>query len=432
MKASIEVLIILLLILLNGALAMAEIAIVSARKVRLEQRARSGDAGARAALELAQKPAHFLSTVQIGITLIGILAGAFGGATISEEIAAALEKTPVLKPYAEGIAVALVVVVLTFLSLILGELAPKQIALSNPERTAARMAPLMQRLSRLAAPLVNLLSLVTNALLRLLHVKPGLEPSVTEEELKILLEQGTRAGVFNPIEENMIERIFRLGDLRASALITPRTEIDWLDTDSRPEKIRQQIIESKRSYFPVAQDSLDNLEGYVHSSDLLAQALQGQDFDLHAVLRTPLLVPESMSAFLLLERMRLDRVDIAFILDEYGGIQGMVTTSDLLQAIVGEMPAASQTLDPSVVQRADGSWLLDGMLLVEEFKDVLGLTELPGESENLYETLGGFVVTMLGRIPISGDAFDLDQYHFEVVDMDARRVDKVSVTLREP
>lgn len=431
MKASIEVLIILLLILFNGALAMAEIAVVSARKARLEQRAREGDAGAQAALKLAQDPSHFLSTVQIGITLIGILAGAFGGATLSEEIASLLAEIPALARYAEGISVALVVIAITFLSLILGELAPKQIALGNPEQTAARLAPAMQGLARLAAPLVNLLSLTTNALLRLLGVHPSHEPSITQEEIKILLEQGTLAGIFKPIEENMIEHVFRLGNLRASALITPRTEIHWLDTADPPEKLRQQVIECKHAYFPVAQQSLDNIEGYVHSSDLLAQALQGQNFNLKAVLRMPLVVPENISAFHLLEHMRTAHAQIAFILDEYGGIQGMVTNNDLLEAIVGEMPPASQAHDPNVVQRTDGSWLLDGMLLMEEFKDVLGISELPGENQNLYQTLGGFIITMLGRIPISGDGFNLDRYHFEVVDMDARRVDKVSVTIRE-
>ncbi|MBN2146481.1 MAG: HlyC/CorC family transporter [Anaerolineales bacterium] len=428
MAISLEIIIIIALILLNGMLAMAEIAIVSARQARLQQRAEQGDAGAKTALELARQPTRFLSTVQVGITLVGILTGAFGGATIAEEISTWLEQFPPLAAYAEAIGVAIVVIVIAYLSLILGELAPKQVALQNPERVAARLAPLMRVLAHAAAPLVSLLSLSTQAVLKLLRVRPSSEPAVTEEEVKILLQQGTRAGVFEVVEESMVEQVFRLSDLRANSLITPRTEIAWLDLEGLPEHIRQVLLQSRYTYYPVAQGSLDNLQGYIRSQDLLAQALEGQPLDLLAALQPPLVVPENMPAFTLLERMRQNHASIAFILDEFGGIQGLVTTTDLLEAIVGDLPEADEAHDPDILHRADGSWLLDGMLLVNEFSELLGIKTLPDQWETLFQTLGGFVITMMGCIPQTGASFDFDRYHFEVVDMDGKRVDKVLVS----
>lgn len=431
MSAWIEVLIIFLLILANGLLAMAEIAIVSARKARLEQLAQEGDERARAALNLATAPGYFLAAVQVGITLIGILSGAFGGATLAEELEGWLSKIIGLRAYLGALSVAMVVLFITFFSLVLGELAPKQIALYNPERIASRLARPMSSLTRLTGPLVRLLNASTSLVLRLLGIHRSTEPQVSEEEIKILIAQGTVAGLFEPMEEQIVDHVFRLGDLKASSLLTPRTEIDWLDLDDPLDMLRKRIIDSKHTYLPVARGSLDNLIGFVRAKDLLAQSLCGDPFDLAALTQPPLLVPESTPALQVLERFKQTRVHIAFVLDEYGGIQGLLTATDLLEAMVGELPEMHELLDPDILQREDGSYLLDGLLAIDRFKDLFEIKQLPGEDERLFETLGGFVMTQLGRIPATGDHFHWEGLRIEVVDMDGNRVDKLLVMRME-
>jgi putative hemolysin len=425
---SFEVLAIFLLIIINGILAMSEIAVVSARKTRLQQWAEGGNAKARAALELANDPNQFLATIQIGITLVGILAGAFGGATIAEELAAILNNISWLAPYSEPLSLALVVLVITYLSLVVGELVPKRLALNNPERLATAIATPMQLLSRVAYPAVHLLGLSTELLLRTLGVKPSTEPPVTEEEIRALIEQGTRAGMFEEAEQEMVERVFRLGDRRVSAVMTPRTEIVWLDREASAEEIRHTITTSVHSRFLVADGSLDNVLGVVHAKDLLAHILGEQGVDLTATLQQPLYVPASMRALKVLELFKQSGTHIALVIDEYGGIQGLVTPSDILEAIVGDLPEAGEQLEPLAVQREDGSWLLDGMLPVDEFKDLFDLVELPGEDQGIYQTLAGFVIMQLGRIPVVSDHFEWEGLKIEVVDMDGNRVDKVLIT----
>jgi putative hemolysin len=425
---SFEVLAIFLLIIINGILAMSEIAVVSARKTRLQQWAEGGNAKARAALELANDPNQFLATIQIGITLVGILAGAFGGATIAEELAAILNNIPWLAPYSDPLSLALVVLVITYLSLVVGELVPKRLALNNPERLATAIATPMQLLSRVAYPAVHLLGLSTELLLRTLGVKPSTEPPVTEEEIRALIEQGTQAGMIEEAEQEMVERVFRLGDRRVSAVMTPRTEIVWLDREASAEEIRHTITTSAHSRFLVADGSLDNVLGVVHAKDLLAHILGEQTVDLTATLQQPLYVPESMRALKVLELFKQSGTHIALVIDEYGGIQGLVTPSDILEAIVGDLPEAGEQLEPLAVQREDGSWLLDGMLPVDEFKDLFDLVELPGEDQGIYQTLAGFVIMQLGRIPAVSDYFEWEGLKIEVVDMDGNRVDKVLVT----
>jgi putative hemolysin len=423
-SVALEIAIILLLILVNGVFAMAELAIVSARKARLQQRADKGDAGASAALALANEPGNFMSTVQIGITLVGVLAGAFGGATIARELAQGLQNLPLLAPYSEAVSVALVVLGITYLTLVLGELAPKQIALNDRERVAAAVAPTMRGLSRIAAPLARLLSLSADGVLRILGIRPSAAPPVTEEEIKIMIEQGTRIGVFDPVEEEMVDHVFRLGDRRVSAITTPRRDILWLDVNDPPQEIQRKVVVSGYSRFPVADGSLDNLVGLALAKDLLVQSLDGEPLDLRAALRPAALVPEAMPALDVLERFREARSKIAMVVDEYGGVLGLVTAADILEAIVGDIPGLGEEDEPEVVQRADGSWLLDGMLPLDEFGEVVGLgaVSVPG-----IDTLGGLVMASLGRIPTAGDRFEWKGLALEVVDMDGHRVDKVLV-----
>ncbi len=427
-SVSFEVLVVFLLIVINGIFAMSEIAVVSARKTRLQQWAEEGNAKARAALELANNPNQFLSTIQIGITLIGILAGAFGGATIARELAIILTNIPWLGPYSHLLSLGLVVLIITYVSLVVGELVPKRLALNNPEGVATAMATPMQLLSRIAYPAVHLLGLSTELLLRTLRVKPSTEPPVTEEEIRALIEQGTQAGMFEAAEQEMVERVFRLGDRRVSAVMTPRTEIVWLDREASAEEIRHTITTSVHSRFLVADGSLDNILGVVHAKDLLAHILSGQTLDVSATLQQPLYVPESMRALKALELFKQSATHIALVIDEYGGIQGLVTPTDILEAIVGDLPEAGEQLELLAVRREDGSWLLDGMLPVDEFKDLFDLDGLPGEDQGIYQTLAGFVIMQLGRIPVVADYFEWEGLKIEVVDMDGNRVDKVLVT----
>ena len=420
-----EILLILLLIVANGVFAMSELAVVSARKTRLQQRAESGDAGARRALELAEHPNRFLSTVQIGITLVGIFAGAYGGATLAGQLAGYLERFAPVAPYSEEIALVVVVASITYLSLVVGELVPKRIALTHPERIAARVAGPMYRLSILAGPLVRLLTVSTEGLLRLLRIRKGSEPPVTEEEVAALLEAGAAAGVFEEEEQELVERVFWLGDQRAASLMTPRRRVVWLDLQDPPEVSRNKIVQNRFSHFPVAEGELDNVRGMVRVKDILAGLLEGKPLDLQTALRKPLFVPEGMRALRLLELFRESGVHMAVVIDEYGGVEGVVTINNVLEEIAGNFTAETE---PRVVRRPDGSWLVDGSLTMDEFWEALQLEERRETERKEYNTLGGLVVTTLGRLPTAGDAFEAYGLRFEVVDMDARRVDKVLVS----
>jgi putative hemolysin len=422
-----EIVFILLLVMVNGVLAMSELAIVSARKVRLQQRADKGDAGASAAIELANSPNELLSTVQIGITLVGILAGAFGGATLAEQLGVILNRIPQLMPYGEMIAIVVVVLAITYLSLILGELAPKRLALGNAENIASIVARPMRLLSVLASPAVRLLSFSTEAVLRMLRVQKSDEPPVTEEEVKVMIEQGIQARVFEKAEYDLVENIFWLSDRRIKELMTPRPEIVWLDLKDPPEQIRRELIESGHSRLPVCRGELDDVLGIVRAKDLLALDLEGEPLDLNAILRPPLFVPESMPVLKMLEMFKQSGTHVALVTDEHGGIEGLATHHDILEAIVGDIPSVGVQTDPQAVQREDGSWLLDGKMRVDDFKDIFHIESLPGEERGNYQTLGGFVMMQMARIPSAGQYFEWGGLRFEVVDMDGRRVDKVLV-----
>ena len=423
-----EVLIILLLILLNGVFAMSEMAIVSARKARLQQLASQGNAKAYTALELASAPNVFLSTVQIGITLVGVLAGAFGEATVAKKVAGWLSQIQWLAPYSEGAGLGLVVIGITYLSLVIGELVPKRLALHSPERIASEVAIPMRVLSRIGYPLVRLLGASTDAVLKLLGIGPSEDPPVTEEEIKVLIEQGTRAGVFQEAEQDMLTGVFRLNDRRVTALMTPRTEIVWLDIRDSMDEIRVEITSSGYSRFPVCEEDLDNVLGVVQVKDMLAHCLADDPIDLRVLLHLPLFVPESTPASRVLELFKRSGMHLALVINEYGGVEGLVTLTDLLEQIVGDVDVG----EPQVIKRKDGSWLLDGMLPVDEFKEMFGLPRLPGEGQGNYQTLGGFVMAYLGRIPAAADQFQWGRLSFEVVDMDGKRVDKVLVRPIEP
>lgn len=420
-----EVLIIVLLIVANGIFAMSEIAVVSARKARLRSRAEEGDAGARIALDLAENPNRLLSTVQVGITLIGIFAGAYGGATLAAPLGDYLERIPSLARFGDELALALVVAAITYLSLIVGELVPKRIALLHPERIASAVARPMHFISVAATPLVQLLSLSTDGVLRILGVRSTKEPPITEEELTTLIEQGTEAGIFEEEEQELVSRVFWLGDQRAGSLMTPRHRLVWLDVDDSPEEIRATLREHRFSRYPVCEGSVDRVIGMVDVRDLVARTAAGEPVDLRAVMRQPLFVPESIRALRLLDLFRESGVHFAIVVDEFGGTDGVVTLNNLLEAMAGDLVA---TGEDRFVRRADGSWLIDAAVTMDEFWEELELPERRTEERRDYNTLGGFVVARLGRIPVAGDAFVAFGLRFEVVDMDGRRVDKVLVS----
>ncbi len=423
----VEILLLLILILINGVLAMSELAVVSARKPRLQQMAENGSRGAANALKLAESPGQFLSTVQVGITLVGIFTGALGGATLARALSVQLAKVPALAAYADPLAFGVVVVALTYLSLVLGELVPKRLALFNAEGVAARIAPLLAWLAKVARPFVHILNTSTEAVLRLLGRDAPPEPSVTEEEVRLMLSEATEQGVFEPIEEVIVDQVFRLADRKVGALITPRTEMEWLDINASFEEQREQITKSGRSRYPVADGQLDKILGIVLAKDLLAQSLAGEPLDLAAIMRPALFVPESMPALLVVERFKQTHSKIALVIDEYGGVEGLVTVDDIMGAIVGEIPDPEDLDEPDVIQRSDGTWLVDGLYDIEDFQAFFDLDALPEATEGYYQTVGGFVMAGLGRVPKPGDTFDWGGLQLEVMDMDGRRVDKVLV-----
>jgi putative hemolysin len=426
---ALEILIIFLLLVANGLFAMAEIAIVSARKAKLQQLADEGSNKARAALDLANEPNQFLATVQIGITLVGILAGAFGGATLAGRLTAYLSWIPYLAPYAETAAVVLVVISITYFSLIIGELVPKRLALNHAEGIAMTVAAPMRALSAITSPAVRLLNLSTDLVIRLLRIKPSTEPSITPEEIKVLIEQGTESGVFEESEQDMIENVLQLDERRISTFMTPRTQIVYFDIEDSPEDIRCKVAACQHSRFPVVQDSLDNVLGIVRAKDLLNQSLAGQPLDLKSLLQPPLFVPESMTALKVLELFKQQRTHLALIADEYGGIHGMITHNDILEDITGYVPSSPSggPGEPQAAQREDGSWLLDGLLPIDELKEIFDLDKLPDEEHSHYHTVGGLVMSQIRSIPTAGQWFECGGLRFEVMDMDGRRVDKVLV-----
>ncbi|MBV5261071.1 HlyC/CorC family transporter [Synechococcus moorigangaii CMS01] len=424
-----EILVILLLTILNGIFSGSEIAVVSARKIRLEQLLEQGNVKARAALKLANNPNEFLSTVQIGITLIGILSGAVGGATIAQRLRPVFDNIPRLQPYSEAISVVIVVTIITYLSLVIGELVPKRIALNAPEKIACNVAKPMRWLSRLTTPLVRILGSSTDALLHLLGIQDSNEPDITEEEIKVLIRQGAESGLFEAAEHDIVQRVFRLGDRPIKAMMTPRTDIVWLDITAPLEENLQEVMGSNHSRFPVGHDTLDHCLGTVRGTTLLSAQLSGQPIDIQAMLQPPLYISEGTRTLSVIEQFKATGIHIALVTDEYGGIEGLVTLNDLMEAIVGDLPSVEHDEEPMIIQRDDHSWLLDGLLDIDELKALLEKKALPDEHTGTFHTLGGFMTHSLKRIPQSGEHFEWSGIRFEVVDMDGTRVDKVLVSL---
>lgn len=424
-----EIILILFLIILNGILAMSEIAIVSARSVRLQKRITRGDRGARVAIDLAGNPNRFLSTVQIGITLVGILAGALGARTVSDNLAGILGRSQPLAPYSEVLAFILVVGLTTFFSLVIGELVPKRLGLSHPEKIASRIAIPMRFLSRIAAPLVYILSASTEVILKLLRTGSSgeTEPSVTEEEIKILIEQGTKLGIFNKAEQEMVESVFRLSDRPASAFMTPRTNVAWLDINDRFETNWEKIKGTEYSYFPVCNRQLDNLAGVLSVRQIWQKVREGKPFQIADMVQPPLFVPETVTALRVIDLFKKHTTHFAITVDEYGSISGIITLVDILSSISGEIPNAPAG-SLGATRREDGSWLLDGSITIDELKKHLHLETLSFRENISFHTLGGLMMSKLGHIPLEGQRVDAAGYRFEVIDMDGNRVDKVLAT----
>ncbi len=428
-----DLFLLLLLILLNGLLAMSEIAVVSARKARLQKLAEDGSPGARSALELSHEPSDFLSTVQVGITTVGIMSGAIGESALADPLTLWLSGFSVLEPYARGLALTLVVIGLTYFSVVVGELVPKRLGLLAPETIAALVASPMNLLARVAKPLVWLLASSSTLILQLIGARKRGDPPVTNDEINVLMGQGAEAGIFHESEQAIVSNVLRLDEQRIGAIMTHRSDIYAIDLSDSDAVIRARIAESPYTRVLVCRDGLERIAGILRTSDLLKMALAGAPLDIEKHLRAPLYVPEGVTTTHLLESFRRDRQQCALIVDEYGELQGMVTLTDVLTSIVGDLPSAENP-DEELVVRADGSWLVDGSIAIERLKAAAGIEEdLPGEEEKAYNTLGGLVMYVLGRIPQVTDIIDTAGFRFEIVDMDKNRVDKVLVSrLPEP
>lgn len=411
------------LIMLNGYFSMAEMAIVSARRAQLRELADHGSKGARVALELAGNPGRFFSTVQIGITLVGVLAGAFGGATLADKLGAFLNTMAFVRPYGHAAAIFLVVALITYLSLVIGELVPKQLAIQNPERIASSVAPVMRRISRAAAPAVALLEKSTRAVLRALGISAEIRAAVSEREVKALLREGIESGVFEEAEHGMVAEVLRLDVRPVRTVMTPRTDVVWLDVADDAATLLRKLNEGDHSRFPVCEKTLNNVVGVVAAKRLLRQLLQTGRTDIRETIVAPLIVPESMPVLELLERFKAARPHMAVVVDEYADVQGVVTPTDILETIAGEF-IDEQGGPPTIIQREDGSWLVDARVELQELADRLGFGAPDADP---YVSLAAFLLRAFQRIPTEGETITVDGWRFEVADMDGRRIDKVLV-----
>ena len=424
-----ELFVLLFLFLINGFFSMSEMAVVSSRKARLQQLYDEGHAAAGAALDLANNPSNFLSAIQVGITVIGITSGAFGERTLAADVSAWLSTWPAIAPHAQVIAVTLVIVGITIASLIIGELVPKRLALMNPEAVASFVARPMKWVAIVAHPLVKLLSIATDAILRVLGRRAVASPPVSEEEIRVLMAQGAEAGVFEEHEHQLVSRVFRMGDLRTASVMTPRTDVVYLNMEEPREAILRRIAEAPHTHFPVTRGDLDNIEGIVSVKELLVDMVRSEPFDLATRMRKPLYIPETLTVTEVLHAFKQHHETMALIVNEYGEFQGMVTLHDVMEALVGDINSVTEQADPDIVRRQDGSFLIDGGVSVDRLKQALGIEEqLPEEDTGTYNTLAGFVMMQLGSVPKVADYFEWGGLSFEVVDMDRNRVDKLLVT----
>jgi putative hemolysin len=430
MSPTAELALVFVLILLNGIFVMSEMAIVSARKVRLQQLAHNGDRRAAIALDLTLAPDRFLPTVQVGITLMAILSGARGEGAISGLL------NPILKQwlppqYIKPIGSIVAIVIITYLTIVIAELVPKQLALNSPEKIARLVAAPIDKISRLSKPLIFALSSSTNLVVKLLGVEISSAPDVTEEEIKVMIEQGTETGMFEASEQDMVEGVLSLNDRKIGAFMTPRPDLTWLDLEDSIAMTREKIVNSEYSRLPVCQGELDEVLGVIHVADLLSQTFKGEELNLTTALRQPLFIPESTRGLKVLEQFRKFGTHMAIVVDEYGVVKGLVTMHDLLEAIVGDITDINdEPEEAQIIKREDGSWLLDGMLSIEEFMELFEIPENAIDPGN-YHTLGGFAIMQFGKIPTSGEHFEWRDLRFEIIDMDGKRVDKILVNIPE-
>jgi len=423
-----DVALLVFLILLNGVFAMSEMALTASRKARLQVMVEGDEPGARAAMDLHEHPTKWLSTVQIGITSIGVLNGIVGENAFSAPLADWLQQTLQLRPKAAALsATALVVATITYLTIIFGELVPKRLGQMYPETVARLVARPMNWLSTATRPFVWLLGASTETALRLLGIRGGPSRSVTEEEIAASLEEGVDAGVIEAQEHQMVRNVFRLDDRQIGSMMIPRADIVWLDAGAPIEQMLERMMHSGRSRYPVCRGSLDDVIGVVAAHTLLPPLAQGLKPDLNEHLKPPVFVPETLSGMELLEHFRQTSADMVFVVDEYGAVQGVITERDLLEAITGEFVGIDPGEEAWATRRADGSWLMDGLIPIPELKDRLDLKEVPEEERGRYNTLAGMVMLLLGRLPLTGDSVDWEGWRFEVVDLDGKRVDKLLV-----
>jgi len=429
MAVVIEIFIIIILIILNGFFSMAEFALVSARRVRLSSLAEKGVRGADRALALSEDPNTFLSTIQIGITLIGILAGAFGGAAIAGQISPYFSTIPYIGVYSGAISLLCIVLIITFLTLVFGELVPKRVGLAYPERISAAVAHPIMVIATLLAPLNHLASRSTEAILWLLGSRNLHEPPVTEEDITTLLEEGTQAGVFDEAEQELVESVFRFGDREVVSLMIPRPDIVYLDLEDSLDENQNKILTTRHTRYPVCKGTLDSIMGVISVRDLYAQTGSGNRPDIEEIIQEAMVIPEHITAIRLLELFRTAKTPMAVVMDEYGTVAGIITLHDLMEAIVGDLSTVDQEVEePAIVKREDGSWFIDGRLPAEELRELLTVPALPGEEEGHFRTAAGFLISELGRVPSTGDVVIFDNFRLEVADMDDRRIDKILVS----
>ena len=423
-----DITLLLILILVNGVFAMSEIAIVGSKRARLLQMAEAGSAGARHALTLSSEPTRFLSSVQVGITSIGILNGAIGQASIASRLRMSFEHVPMLAPYAETLAVGVMVVLLTYATLILGELVPKRLALTQPEAIASIIARPISVLASIGRPIVTLLSVSTDTILRLFAVRQVSQPAVTLEEIRVLLEQGADEGVFEGAEHEMVTNVLNLDDRHVSAVLTPRSDVVFLDVRDQVDAHREKLRQDPHSVVPLCDGGLDHVLGFVRSTRLLDQVMGGGALDLPALAEPALFVPETMTLMKLLEQFKRTHLPVALVVDEFGDTKGLVSLTDVTSSIVGDLPAEPGE-EPLIVRRDDGSWLMDGGLDLHTVLRTIDTESLLSDDEaQHYHTLGGLAMAALGRVPRTGDVFERRGHRFEVVDMDGNRVDRVLVS----
>ena len=422
-----EIIIILILIILTGYLSMAELAVVSIRKSKMQKYVEEGDKRAQIVFDLLEDPNEFLSTVQIGISLIGVLTGAFGGVTIAKPLSHYIS----FIPYSEPVSVALVVIVTTYLTLVIGEIVPKVIALNDPERISLKVAKSMVILSKISKPVSFILAKSSSFLLWLMRIENNDEDLVTEEEIELMIKEGREDGTIEQEEEDIIKRVFKLDDQKVETIMTPRNEIIWIDLEDERDINKVKIIESKRSIFPIASGELDDFIGVVQAKDILSVMFSDEEFDIHKIVKEPLVVSEHLETLELLKEFKENQgyVHMSLVVDEFGSVEGLITLNDLLEGIVGDIPGIDEEDEPQAVQRDDGTWLIDGRYPIDKFKELFDFKDvLPDEEEDGYTTLAGLILSISGTIPDEKDKYECDRFIFEIVDIDGHQIDKILVT----